>query len=180
MNKINMNWQDVQDMCIGISQKIITDDWIPDYVVGIVRDGAVPATIISSLLETPLYMIKFDPNDKEFGSESNLWMAEDAYGYDNKSLDKDQPSNDSLRNILIVDSINWDGKLIEWIKEDWQSSCLPYNTFAWDNVWSNNVRFVSLLENENAPEKSNYIGQQLNDEFEPLISLPWNDVKPVV
>ena len=50
------------------------------------------------------------------------------------------------KNILVVDDINDTGATFNWIKQDWQSSCLPNNP-VWDTVWGQNVRFATMTEN---------------------------------
>jgi hypothetical protein len=77
-----------------------------------------------------------DAKDGE-SCESNLWMADDAFGFNDEKVKK---------NILIVDDINDTGATFEWIKKDWQSSCLPNNT-DWDTVWGQNVRFAVMTQN---------------------------------
>ena len=40
----------------------------------------------------------------------------------------------------------WITGQINWIKKDWQASCLPGNP-RWNNVWGQNVRFAVMTEN---------------------------------
>ena len=96
-------------------QKIIRKlgDWKPDYVVGITRGGLIPAVMISQYLDVPMHTLSISFRDGEGGPESNLWMAEDAYGYipyEGTELpavrDPDRITSDPAlrKNILIVDS----------------------------------------------------------------------------
>jgi hypoxanthine phosphoribosyltransferase len=77
--------------------------------------------------------------------ESNLWMAEDAYGH--REFDPMTSVYDGRKNILIVDDINDSGATLNWIKEDWQSGCFPKDK-RWKQVWGNNVRVACLYDNE--------------------------------
>jgi len=141
------SWQDVENACVNIALQMYKDNWRPDYIVGITRGGNVPATILSNMLGIRCEALKVSLRDDEMGPESNLWMAEDAFGY--VPLEEQETcrwDNKKRKNILIVDDINDTGATFNWIVEDWQSGCLP-NEKAWDTVWNKNVRFAVLTEN---------------------------------
>jgi hypoxanthine phosphoribosyltransferase len=100
------------------------------------------------------------------GTESNTWMAEDAFG-----------SNEtSGTNILIVDDINDIGATLNWIRQDWQSSCLPSDE-RWDNdIWNINVRIATLYDNESSKSELtvDYSAVTINKAEEDVwIDFPW-------
>jgi hypothetical protein len=64
-----------------IIREMSKDNWIPDYIVGITRGGLVPAAMLSHYLDVPMHTLNISFRDNDLGPESNLWMAEDAYGY---------------------------------------------------------------------------------------------------
>ena len=135
------SWTDVEQMCVSIVNQMYTDNWRPDYIVGITRGGNVPATIISNMTGIRCEALKVSLRDDDSESESNCWMAEDAFGYyDGQCKPK------MRKQILIVDDINDTGATFNWIMKDWQSGCLP-NSEGWNEVWNNNVRFATLTEN---------------------------------
>ena len=76
------SWTDVERMCVSIVNQMYTDNWRPDYIVGITRGGNVPATIISNMTGIRCEALKVSLRDGEAGSfnDSAAWMAEDAYG----------------------------------------------------------------------------------------------------
>lgn len=143
------SWNDVRRACVSISMQMYADMWRPDYIVGITRGGSIPAVILSNQLDVPCEMLKVSLRDNP-DTESNCWMAEDAFGYvdeaDRERL-KSRWDIHKRKNILIVDDINDTGATLEWIKQDWQSSCLPYEDSAWNTVWGHNVRFAVITEN---------------------------------
>ena len=148
-NKHYYNWQDVENSCINIALQMYKDNWRPDYIVGITRGGNVPATILSNMLNVRGEALKVSLRDATGESESNCWMATDAFGY----VDEEERANTKSRwdiakrkKILIVDDINDTGATFNWIKEDWPAGCLP-NEESWKTVWHNNVRFATITDN---------------------------------
>mgnify|MGYP001599546196 CR=1 FL=1 len=144
------SWTDIERMCVSIVNQMYTDNWRPDYIVGLTRGGNVPATIISNMTGIRCEALKVSLRDDEQGPESNFWMAEDAFGYvsqEEQEILKCRWDLGKRKNILIVDDINDTGATFNWIKQDWMSSCLPNEDNAWKAVWENNVRFATLTEN---------------------------------
>ncbi len=83
MNKIYYSWQDVEHHTQEILRQIHADAWRPDYVVGLTRGGLVPANLISQYLGCRMETLKVSLRD-DTECESNLWMAEDAFGHNMK------------------------------------------------------------------------------------------------
>ena len=164
INKQYYGYDDIHRMVTNISLQMYKDNWRPDYIVGLTRGGLVPAVIMSNLLDIPMHTLKVNLRDHVEGSESNLWMSEDAFGY-----------NAEPKNILIVDDINDTGATLDWIKQDWPSSCLP-NDPKWLNVWGNNVRIAVLIDNlsSNFSGRVDYSAEEINKAEEDVwIVYPW-------
>ena len=134
---VNFSWDHVDSMCNNIVAQIARDCWRPDYVVGIVGGGSIPATIISNILDVPCYALKVSLSGKNaIDTESNAWMSEDIFGY-----------NDQIKRVLIVNDFNDTGSTINWIRQDWQSLCHRDNTDEFHAAWLNNVRIAALVNN---------------------------------
>ncbi len=162
----------VQKLCRDISNS----NWRPDYVVGLTRGGLQPALMISHYFNIPCETLKVSLRDGN-QSESNCWMAEDAFGYvplEERSSDDNQTDTARRKNILIVDDINDTGATLEWIRQDWPSSCLPSNP-AWASVWNKNVRFAVVINNDASNyEKVDYTGRNINKLDDPCwVIFPW-------
>jgi len=168
MKKVTVTWQDVEGMCQDIIRQIYLDNWKPDYVVGLTHGGLVPATLISQYLnvtmETLQVRLQIDNNDTE--CESNLWMAEEAYGY-----------LDSPKQILIVNDINYTGDKFDWIKQDWEDGCLGHDE-RWDYVWGKSTRIATLYDNEVSKSELaiNYSSVTINKFTEDCqVEFPWEN-----
>lgn len=168
---------------LGQTQHLIRqlhqDGWRPDYVVGITRGGLIPATLISQYLDCPMETLKVSLRDGG-STESNCWMAEHAFGL-SPATDNDYSwtrSDSNLRKrILIVDDINDSGATFNWIKKDWQSSCLPHDP-VWADIWGQTVRIAVLIDNQSSECELpiSYSAIEVNKLEDPQwIVFPWED-----
>jgi xanthine phosphoribosyltransferase len=173
MKRIELSWRDVEKQVQELLRQMHQDQWQPDYVVGLTRGGLVPANLISQYLNCRMETLKVSLRDDN-QCESNLWMAEDAFGYTNHDP---MCSGDGRKKILIVDDINDSGATLNWIMQDWPSGCLPDNE-RWGEVWGNNVRVAVLVDNEAsaAAMPINYSAMDINKaEEDSWIVFPWED-----
>jgi hypoxanthine phosphoribosyltransferase len=165
MNKLIIDYTQYKNLVAKICRDIAVSDWRPDYIVGITRGGLFPAVMISQWFNIPCETLKVQLRD---GSEceSNLWMAEDAFGYIPKDYQEgiDKRSDPTFKkNILIVDDINDSGATLNWIMNDWKSGCLPFDE-AWDTVWNNNVKFATIVDNlaSKCEVSMDFVGMEIN------------------
>jgi hypothetical protein len=148
MKKHIINNQEFNGLVSEICRQISSDNWRPDYIVGISRGGLLPAVMISHYFNIPMKPLQVSLRD---GGEcvSDLSTAEDAY---------------AGKNILIVDDINDQGSTLNWIMNDWPSGCFPLNEERWDRIWGNNVRFAVIVDNLSSQCSigMNYWGMEVN------------------
>ena len=166
------SWTDIEAMCTSIVNQMYTDNWRPDYIVGLTRGGNVPATIISNITGIRCEALKVSLRDDNRDSESNAWMAEDAFGYPHSD------AGNNKKNILIVDDINDTGTTFNWIMRDWESGCLPDDSH-WHRVWGNNVKFATLTDNmaSEVLVPINYSCHDINKAEEDVwLVYPWENV----
>jgi hypoxanthine phosphoribosyltransferase len=177
MSKIYYNDRQIRAAVHRIIRDMSHDNWHPDYIVGLNRGGLTPAVMLSHYLDVPMHTLNVSLRDSSSGPESNLWMAEDAFGYIPKDMQEGIAKRSDAtykKNILIVDDINDSGSTLQWIVNDWQSSCLPADP-AWDHVWNHNVRFATVINND-ASNFTNvdYSGITINKLENPVwVVFPW-------
>jgi hypoxanthine phosphoribosyltransferase len=182
MNKLVINNDQLKSLVAKICRDITLSGWRPEYVVGLTRGGLTPAVMISHYFNVPCETLKVSL--RAGGEpESNLWMAEDAFGYTSREIDFFEGNPMELLNegrakeILIVDDINDSGATINWIMKDWPSGCLPDDP-VWKEVWNNNVRFAVLVDNlaSKCDAKMDYVGMEINKaENDVWVDFPWED-----
>ena len=146
-----------------ICRDIANQSWRPDYIVGVTRGGLVPAVMISHYFNIPMHTLST--------KESNLWMAEDAFGYEDYDP---MASGSGKKKILIVDDINDTGKTINAIMEDWQSGCLP-NDPRWKEVWNQNVKFAVVYDNVSSKSRvtMDFCGEEIAKNKKEWIIFPY-------
>jgi xanthine phosphoribosyltransferase len=173
VNKLIIKQREFNGLVGKICRDIAQSGWKPDYIVGITRGGLLPALMISQYFNIPCETLKISLRD---GSEceSNLWMAEDAFGYENYDP---MCSGDGKKKILVVDDINDQGSTLNWLMKDWQSSCLPDNE-QWSSVWNQNVRFAVVIDNlaSECTVKMDYAGMEVNKaEHDVWVEFPYEE-----
>jgi xanthine phosphoribosyltransferase len=179
MNKLKISWQEFQFNMGKLCRDISMSDWRPDYVVGITRGGLLPAVMISQYFNVPCETLKISLRDGS-EQESNLWMAEHAFGYIpedwREGIDKrDDPT--FSKKILVVDDINDQGTTLNWLMKDWQSGCLPDDP-RWNHVWNQNVKFAVVVDNLSSKcnVKMDYVGIEVNKaENDVWIEFPYEE-----
>ena len=159
---MDITGQKYRSLVAKICRSIAVSNWRPDYTVGLTRGGLIPAVMISHYFDIKMFALHV--TSKPENNESNLWMAEDAFGY----------NANHRKNILVVDDINDSGKTINWLINDWQSSCLP-NDPIWKDVWNNNVKFAAVYDNVSSKCKvtMDFCGEEITKSKKDWIVFPY-------
>lgn len=132
MPNITLTWHYIDEAIHQIEAQIRESGFTPDYIVGIVRGGAIPAVLLSHRLKIPVVMVHWNTRDKGIDHrESNAWLSEDI--------------NINNKKVLVVDDIVDTGKTIEELFEDW-SLCKEVGAEA--TLAMDNIRVCSIIYNE--------------------------------
>ena len=185
MHRRYLSYEDVKAQVLHLAQQIQECGWKPDYVVGLTRGGLLPAVMLSHWFGVRCETLKVSLRDDGGDSESNFWMAEDAFGYVDigevdfsdsiTGVDMSPRYTDRRKNILIVDDINDSGATINWIKQDWRRGCMPDHP-SWNDLWHNNVRFAVLVNNLASEAKIDWASTDVNKaEDDVWIVFPWEE-----
>ena len=172
-------YSDIKKSINDLLRQMNRDNWRPDYVVGVTRGGLLPAVMISHYLDIPMHTLKVCLRDN-VDTESNCWMAEEAFGYVTEE-DREKYGNarwdpGKRSKILLIDDMNDSGATFKWIVEDWQKSCLPQETIAWQSVWNKNVRFAALVENSSSQFDVDYVAETVDKNDNDIWCVfPWED-----
>jgi xanthine phosphoribosyltransferase len=136
----------------AVAQKIASDGWQPDFVIGIGRGGLVPAVYISHQLNLP--MLSIDHSSKVPG------FADELLG---KVAEK---SADGTR-LLFVDDINDSGGTIDYIRR----------LLADDGCAPENLRFAVVLSNTRSKVAVDYWAETIDRETDKRwFVFPWEAV----
>jgi len=142
-----LSWSNIEDGLQSIQYKL--GDYKPDIIAGVARGGAVPAVILSHILEVPC--------------EIFTWQTRDGgvkeYRYD--IIDSIVEGNN--RNVLLLDDINDTGLTFNQIIENWKY----YNPQLIDN----HVRTACLIERVESKFTVDFPGvREYNSDW---IVFPW-------
>ncbi|CAB4142689.1 COG2236 Predicted phosphoribosyltransferases [uncultured Caudovirales phage] len=117
---IDYDYDDFRAGIDHIAKSITASGWTPDYIVGIVRGGSIPAVYLSHSLKVPVVMVAWNTRDETiFGKECNTWIPEDLH---------------DGKKILIVDDIVDGGDTIRELLDDWRKSTAGIGVLPVDNL----------------------------------------------
>lgn len=159
MNKKFYSQEYLNGAVLDLARQIVSSGFVPDYIVGLTRGGLIPSVMLSHYLNVPLETLKVSMRD-DGECETNCWMSEDAY---------------NGTRILIVDDINDTGATINWIKQDWRTSCFPDDP-AWETIWGNTVRSAVITHNHASAAEVDYFVDEVNKaEKDVWLVYPWEN-----
>lgn len=139
----------------SIADAIKSSGWTPDYIVGIVRGGCVPAVYLSHKLKVPLVTVAWNTRDESiFGNEHNCWIPEDLH---------------EGKQILVVDDIVDGGDTIKELLEDWRSS-----TAGLGDLPLHNIRIAAMYYNTSQDVNVDFYHRTIDrNEDSRWVIFPW-------
>ena len=148
-NKRYISEQEMRTGVLDIVSQMYSDDWRPDYIVGVTRGGLIPAVMMSHYTGVKMHTLDVRLRDADHSPEHAVWMAEEA-GAD--------------KRILIIDDINDTGETFKWIVKDWEESNPPAD---WLDIWGNTVRFATIIDNSPSKFDVDYTSIEINKAEDP-------------
>ena len=149
MSKRYISQKEIETGVLDIVSQMYSDNWRPDYIVGVTRGGLIPAVMMSHYTGIRMETIDVRLRDTFNSPEHALWMAEDA---------------GAGKRILILDDINDTGETFKWIVKDWEESNPPAD---WVDIWGNNVRFATIIDNAPSKFDVDYTSIEINKAEDP-------------
>lgn len=140
----------------SIVRQINESDFEPDYIVGIVRGGAIPAVYLSHKLKIPVQMVHWSTRDSTdgWGNESNAWIPEDL-------LDG--------KKILIIDDIVDGGETVRELLDDWSLSIVGVAELP-----LHNIRIAAMFYNTAQQTKVDFYDREIDrNEDKRWVVFPW-------
>ena len=139
----------------AIANSVKASDFKPDYIVGIVRGGAVPAVHLSHKLKIPLVAVAWSTRDTSvYGRESNCWIPEDLH---------------NGKKILVVDDIVDGGDTIRELLADWYTSTAGLGDLPVDNL-----RVAAMYYNTSQDVKVDFYHRTIDrNEDQRWVVFPW-------
>lgn len=142
-----LTWSNIEDGLQSIQYKL--GDYKPDVIAGVARGGAVPAVILSHILNIPC--------------EIFTWQTRDGgvkeYRYD--IIDNVVEGNN--RNVLLLDDINDTGLTFNQIIDNWK-----YHN---PQLIDKHVRTACLIERVNSDFNVDFSG--VREDSDHWIVFPW-------
>jgi len=148
-NKRYISEQEMKTGVLDIVSQMYSDDWRPDYIVGVTRGGLIPAVMMSHYTGVKMHTLDVRLRDADHSPEHAVWMSEEA---------------GAGKRILIIDDINDTGETFKWIVKDWEESNPPAD---WLDIWGNTVRFATIIDNAPSKFDVDYTSIEINKAEDP-------------
>jgi xanthine phosphoribosyltransferase len=138
----------------AIAQRIETDSWVPDFIVGIGRGGLVPGAYLSHRTGIPMLSVDYSSKVSGFADELLVKLA-------NMSI--------AGQRILFVDDINDSGATLVYLR----GSILDHGGVG------ENQRFAVLINNCRSKATVEYSSRSIDREVDKdWFVFPWESVAP--
>ena len=141
-NKRYISQKEIETGVLDIVSQMYSDDWRPDYIVGVTRGGLIPAVMMSHYTGIKMHTLDVRLRDGDTKENATYLKTQMAKG----------------KKILIVDDINDSGATFKWIAQDWEVN---------NDSEKSNVKFAALIDNVPSEFVVEYSGTEINKEENP-------------
>lgn len=150
-DKDYITWNEINDLHLKVVLDIYRSKWKPDFIVGIVRGGAIPGIMISHTMNIP-----FLPLDVRL---------RDGVANNNKNWKNFLDNIDPLKRYLFVDDINDKGDTLNFILKKWNEN--------FRTLFNDKNKICTLYERYNTQVESHFVGKiYYKDDW---IVFPWEN-----
>lgn len=159
-NKVHYTWERIDHLVHGIALELYQKEWVPDYIVGVIRGGAIPGVTLSHIMNKP-----FLPLDVRLRNN----VASNAMGFQHFfDIAVHFPKE---TKVLYIDDINDTSETLQYI-DDSMISNRSNLVFEY--------QFAMVLERMNAPRSALYVGEELTEKVtdgdpDAWIVFPWEN-----
>lgn len=151
LKKEIIRWHEIDDLHMKVVLDIYKSKWMPDYIVGIVRGGAIPGIMISHTMNIPFLPLDIRLRD---GVTSN-----------NKNWENFTANLDPLKKYLFVDDINDKGDTLKFILEKWYKDLKV--------SFNDRNKICTLYERYSTEIESDFVGKNYYDDC--WLVFPWEN-----
>lgn len=154
MSKLHYLWGMFDADVTKLALQVRNSGWQPDYIVGLVRGGAVVAVALSHRLNCLMYTADVrlrDTYNGYQGPEFAAFVEEDVI---------------NGKRVLIVDDINDSGATFQWIESNW---CLD----GYGSEGKDLVRYAALFDHSGSKFAVDYSIHDLPADSKPWVVFPW-------
>ena len=160
MNKVYYTWQKIDHLVHGIALDLYRKEWVPDYIVGVVRGGAIPGIQLSHIMNKPFLPLDIRLRDN---------VVSNAMGFQHFFDIATHFSED--KKVLFIDDINDSSGTLAYI-DDRMLSNRDNLTFKYE--------FAMVLERVSAPYSALFVGEELTEKAtdgnpDAWIVFPWEN-----
>lgn len=154
MTQTTLSYSTVASIVVKIADEINSSNWKPTLIVGVVRGGLVPSTILSHKLGLPMITTHVSLRD-----------CFSLIDHDVEQLITAACSNH--HRILIVEDINDSGATLDKIQ-------LLVTTANPNISWGKDIRTAVVVENKSSQYACNYTGLTVDKSVRDVwINFPW-------
>jgi hypoxanthine phosphoribosyltransferase len=161
MNKHFYSWNRIDNLVHKIAIDMYKAEYIPDYIVGIIRGGAIPGITLSHIMDKPFIPLDIRLRDNNTGTS----LAQNFQNFFQTATKWNKHTK-----VLFVDDINDTSETINWITNsiEIQKHNLKFR-----------YKFAVVCERTAAEVSSDFLGEELTEQLlddpDAWVVFPWEN-----